>query len=109
MLNTALSTFETPATHVCRSGRRNMEREEFVKMAREAVAGFNRPSVMCEATFTEPFGATRTLRIECERSVRNPASYDPPEWVLDAMRLAYKRGRSDSRADGGPGALLEAQ
>lgn len=78
----------------------HVEREEFVKMAREAVGGLNRPSVTCEAVFTEPFGATRTLRVECEHSVRNPASYDPPEWVLDAMRIAYRRGVADGRVAG---------
>lgn len=47
-------------------------REDLVKLAREAAEGFHRPSY-------------------CE----NPASFDPHEWVLEAMQAAYKRGASD--------------
>ena len=67
-------------------------REDLVKLAREAAGGLNRPSPTCEGTFTEPWGETKTVMIECSHSVRNPASYDPPEWVLDAMERAFRRG-----------------
>lgn len=75
-------------------------REDLVKMARIAVGGLNRPSELCEATFTQPWGETVTMDVACEHSVRNPAAYDPPEWVLDAMRAAYKRGRDDGYREG---------
>jgi hypothetical protein len=47
-----------------------MTREELVKLAREVVAGIHRPDY-------------------CE----NPASFDPHEWVLEAMQRAYERGQ----------------
>lgn len=49
-----------------------LQREDLVKLAREAVGGPHRPSY-------------------CE----NPASFDPHEWVLEAMERAYRRGRID--------------
>jgi hypothetical protein len=52
-------------------------REDLVKLAREAVAGVHRPSY-------------------CE----NPASFDPHEWVLEAMERAYRRGRADGQPAG---------
>lgn len=52
-----------------------MTREDLVKLARETVAGVNRPSYC-----------------------RNPAAFDPHEWVIEAMARAYERGRRDSHA-----------
>ena len=52
-----------------------MTREELIRLAREAAAGVNRPSY-------------------CD----HPATFDPHEWVLDAMVLAHKaavRERAD--------------
>lgn len=49
-----------------------IQREDLVKLAREAAAGTHRPSY-------------------CE----NPASFDPHEWVLEAMERAYRRGLAD--------------
>lgn len=70
-------------------------REDLVKIAREAVGGLHRPAELCEATGTHPWGESFTMQVACEHSVRNPASYDPPEWVLEAMQRAYERGRRD--------------
>lgn len=44
-------------------------REELVRLARTAVTGVHRPG-------------------DCE----NPASYDPPEWAIEAMAAAWKAG-----------------
>ncbi|HKP06401.1 MAG TPA: hypothetical protein VJU58_04035 [Microbacterium sp.] len=49
-------------------------REELVKIAREVVTGVNRPSY-------------------CE----NPAAFDPHEWVLEAMQIAFARGVATGR------------
>ncbi len=75
-------------------------REDLVKLARLAAGGLNRPSALCEATYDAPWGETVTMQVECEHSVRNPAAYDPPEWVLDAMRAAYRHGRDDGYREG---------
>jgi hypothetical protein len=48
-------------------------REDLVKLARQAVAGDSRPSYC-----------------------KNPAAFDPHEWVIDAMKLAYLAGRTDA-------------
>ena len=53
-----------------------MLREDLVKLAREAVAGPHRPSYC-----------------------KNPAAFDPHEWVLEAMRAAYERGHLDGHDD----------
>lgn len=53
-----------------------LQREDLIKLARAAVAGVHRPSY-------------------CE----NPASFDPHEWVLEAMELAYKVGRADGNRE----------
>lgn len=55
-------------------GEDHMTREQLVKIAREVVEGINRPSY-------------------CD----NPASFDPHEWVLEAMQRAYERGRADGQ------------
>lgn len=47
-------------------------REDLVRFARQAVAGPNRPTY-------------------CD----NPATFDPHEWVLEALQLAYARGDRD--------------
>lgn len=47
-------------------------REELVKITRYVVVGVHRPP-------------------ECD----NPAAFDPPEWVLEAMQRAYRRGQCD--------------
>lgn len=52
-----------------------IQREDLVKLAREAVLGANRPNY-------------------CD----NPASFDPHEWVLEAMQRAYNRGVADGAA-----------
>lgn len=52
-------------------------REDLVRIARETVAGPYRPDT------SESF---------------NPLRFDPPEWVLEAMRAAYERGVRDGRA-----------
>jgi len=74
-----------------------VNREDWIRIAREAVGGLNRPSALCEASYTVPgSGEHVTLSMECEHSVRNPAAYDPPEWVIDAIRAAYNRGAGDA-------------
>jgi hypothetical protein len=50
-----------------------------VKIAREAVAGVHRPDYC-----------------------RNPATFDPHEWVLEALDRAYKRGLSDGWRESSP-------
>lgn len=50
-----------------------MQREDLIRLAREAVGGVHRPSY-------------------CD----NPASFDPHEWVLEAMKLAYGIGAVES-------------
>jgi hypothetical protein len=70
-------------------------REDLVRIAREAAGGINRPAAHCEGTYVAPWGATETVTVECEHTIRNPASYDPPEWVIDALRAAYERGDRD--------------
>jgi len=72
-----------------------MTREDFIKLAREAAGGIHRPPSHCEGVYNTPYGTTETVMIECEHTIRNPASYDPPEWVLDAMIRAYRRGLHD--------------
>jgi selenocysteine lyase/cysteine desulfurase len=52
-------------------------REDLVTLAREATAGVHRPSY-------------------CE----NPASFDPHEWVLEAMQRAYERAYERGVRDG---------
>lgn len=52
-----------------------MNREQLVRIARDAAAGINRPSYC-----------------------KNPSTFDPHEWVLDAMLAAYKAGAAESRA-----------
>lgn len=80
-------------------------REDLVKIARQAAGGLNRPPADCEGEYTVPAGMaltageTITVRIACEHTVRNPAAYDPPEWVLDAIRAAYERGRRDGHQE----------
>lgn len=54
-----------------------LQLEEVVRLARQAVAGIHRPSY-------------------CD----NPASFDPHEWVLEAMQLAYRRGIADGNRAG---------
>lgn len=54
-----------------------MLREDLIRLAREAVGGVHRPSY-------------------CD----NPASFDPHEWVLEAMQRAYNRGRDDGNRAG---------
>ncbi len=54
-----------------------MTREDLVKLAREAVAGAYRPSYC-----------------------KNPAAFDPHEWVLEAMQRAYQRGHHDGQDAG---------
>lgn len=53
-----------------------MTREDLVRLARNAVSGTNRPAY-------------------CD----NPASFDPHEWVLDAMKAAYHFGRAEARIE----------
>lgn len=48
---------------------REITREDMVRLARAAAGGIHRP-------------------VDCEC----PASYDPPEWVLEAMQLAFRVG-----------------
>ena len=72
-------------------------REQLVRIARDAAGGLNRPPNHCEGSYTTPWGTTETVTIECEHTVRNPASYDPPEWILDAMRRAYLAGKGDGQ------------
>lgn len=66
-----------------------MTREELVKIARECVGGVHRPEDEC--SFVSETGAEH----ECPHGVGNPATYDVPEWVLEAMRRAYERGHED--------------
>lgn len=73
-------------------------REDLVKLAREAAGGIHRPPADCEGTYSTPWGTTETVTIACEHTIRDPASYDPPEWVLEAMERAYKRGARDATA-----------
>jgi hypothetical protein len=49
-----------------------LTREQMVKVAREAAAGIHRPSY-------------------CE----NPSTFDPHEWVLEAIAEAYRLGQCD--------------
>jgi hypothetical protein len=46
-----------------------MPRDELLKLAREAVAGAHRPSYCAD-----------------------PATFEPHEWVLEAMQRAYEEG-----------------
>lgn len=64
-----------------------MLREDLIKLAREAVAGSHR---------TLADGSTET-RLPAHR---DPASFDPPEWVIEAMQRAYNRGRDDGNRAG---------
>lgn len=57
-----------------RAGR--MKREDLIKLAREAAGGPSKPSY-------------------CD----DPATFEPHEWVLDAMRLAYAQGRREEQQD----------
>lgn len=75
-------------------------REDLVKIARTAAGGINRPPDHCEATYETQWGTTETITVECEHTVRNPASYDPPEWVLEAMQRAYAAGRREGLIQG---------
>jgi len=62
-----------------------MNREDYIKLARCAVAGVHRPEDECSTTDRD-----------CPAAVRNPASFDPPEWVIEAMQAAYNRGARDA-------------
>lgn len=53
-----------------------MTREDYVRLARMAVTGVHRPADNPE---------------DCA----NPAAYDPPEWVLEAMHSAFRMGVSE--------------
>lgn len=57
-------------------------REDLIKLARTAVAGSHR---------TLDDGSTET-RLPAHR---DPASFEPPEWVLEAMQRAYEEGLAD--------------
>ena len=59
-----------------------MQRDDLIKLAREAVAGPHRPSY-CDS----------------------PATFDPHEWVLEAMLRAYNRGVRDGARAAGSTAL----
>lgn len=61
-------------------------REDLVRLAREAAGGIHRPSY-------------------CE----NPASFDPHEWVLEAMQRAYTNGLGHRAGGDLPLALLGDQ
>lgn len=59
-----------------------MQREDLIRLAREAAAGPHRPSY-------------------CE----DPATFEPHEWVLEAMERAYNRGVRDGAAAAGSSVL----
>lgn len=50
-----------------------MTREDLIRIARDARGGLNRPE-----------------------NERNPMKYDPPEWLLDALRAAYRVWLNDA-------------
>lgn len=54
-----------------------MNREDLIKLAREAARGPHRPSYCT-----------------------NSATFEPHEWVLEAMQRAYNRGRDDGNRAG---------
>lgn len=55
-----------------------MKREDLIKLAREAAGGPHRPGY-------------------CD----DPATFEPHEWVLEAMQRAYNRGRDDGAGAAG--------
>lgn len=72
----------------------SITREELVRIARTAVSGSNRPSAPCE-------GIKCRHNMECALNVTNPAAFDPPEWVIEAMDRTYRRGYHDRMIDVG--------
>ena len=66
-----------------------MTREDLVKLAREIVGGIHRPEDECSTEGIDRCGHL------CPLAVTNPAAFDPPEWVLEAMKRAYERGDRD--------------
>lgn len=50
-----------------------MTREDLIRIARTAVAGYNRPD-----------------------DLDNPVTFDPPEWVIDALAAAWKAGAAST-------------
>lgn len=54
-----------------------MTRDELISLARDVVAGSARPSYCTD-----------------------PATFEPHEWVLEAMAVAYQRGRGAGLVDG---------
>ncbi|HWU90535.1 MAG TPA: hypothetical protein VN253_24890 [Kofleriaceae bacterium] len=57
------------AFEVVHGDQRELTREDLVRLARQAVSGINRPTYC-----------------------HNPPAFDPHEWVLDAMLLAFRAG-----------------
>lgn len=55
---------------------RPLTREDMVKLCREAVTGVNRPSYC-----------------------KNPVSFDPHDWVLEAVGAAHRRGVADGQLE----------
>jgi hypothetical protein len=53
-----------------------LTREQMVKVAREAAAGIHRPSYC-----------------------KNPSTFDPHEWVLEAIAASYRLGRADTAGE----------
>lgn len=52
------------------------QREDLVRIARTAVAGIHRPA-----------------------DLENPVTYDPDEWVLEALAAAWKAGAAEARTE----------
>lgn len=62
-----------------------MTREDLVRIIRAVCAGSHR---------TLPDGGTETKL----PTVVDPGSFDPPEWVLEAMAVAYRNGHRDGQS-----------
>lgn len=76
-------------------------REQLVKLARECAGGIHRPTLECDASYEDDRGGIHIVTVECSRcGIRNSASYDPPEWVLEAMAKAFTAGQELGRRDG---------
>lgn len=64
-----------------------IQREDLVRIVRAAVAGESR--TLNDGSFERRLPA-----------VYDPATFEPPEWVIEAMRSAYSLGLNDGNRSG---------
>jgi hypothetical protein len=62
-----------------------MTHEQMVRLCRDVVGGQHRPDDECSDD-------KRT----CPLAVTNSVTYDPPAWVIEAVKIAYARGWADA-------------